>query len=84
LQLRRLYKRGYRFNILSAEDSGLSMREDGCDLEAAGALDIKEVAVRRLDQSLELVRALLMFSSWMKQIELHNFQKRNTTRRISK
>ncbi len=41
--------------ILSAEDSGLGMREDGCDLEAAWTLDIQEVAVGRLDESLELV-----------------------------
>ena len=66
LQLRRLYKGGYRFNILSAEDSGLSMREDGCDLEAAGALDIQEVAVWRLDKSLKLVNRFLVLSVGVK------------------
>ena len=62
-----------RFYILSTQDGGLGVREDGCDLEASRALDIEEVAVRRLHESLELVGALLMFGSWVKQIELHNF-----------
>ena len=57
------------------------MGEDSSDLKAAGALHIKEVAVRGLDQSLELVHALLVLSGGMKQIDLHYFRKRNTTQK---
>ena len=53
-------------NILSAENSGLSVREDGGDLEAAWALNIQEIAVWGLDKSLELVNVLLVFSGWVK------------------
>lgn len=47
------------------------MGEDGGDLEASRALNIEEVAVGRLNQSLELVNILLLLSSWVKQIDLH-------------
>lgn len=47
------------------------MGEDGGNLEASRALNIKEVAVGRLNQSLELVNILLLLSNWMKQIDLH-------------
>jgi len=49
------------------------VREDGGDLKAAGALDIQEVAVGRLNQSLQLVGVLLVLSSGMQQIDLHYF-----------
>lgn len=42
------------------------MREDGGDLEAAWALDIQEVAVGRLNESLELVDRLLVLRSGVK------------------
>ena len=47
------------------------MGEDGGNLEASRALNIEEVAVGRLNQSLELVNILLLLSNWMKQIDLH-------------
>ena len=53
-------------NILSAENSGLSVREDGGYLEAAWALNIQEIAVWGLDKSLKLVNVLLVFSGWVK------------------
>jgi hypothetical protein len=71
-----------RFNILSTENSGLGVGEDGSDLEASRALDIEEVAVWRLNQSLKLVSVLLVLSGWVKQIDLHYFQKRNAKKRI--
>ena len=43
-----------------AEHNGLCMGEDGRDIEAAGALDIHKERVRRLNQTLELVFALLI------------------------
>ncbi len=71
--------RGLIEYILSAQDSGLGMGEDGGDLKASGALHIEEVAVGRLNQSLELVGGLLLLSSGMKQVDLHYFPKRNAT-----
>ena len=44
----------------------MGVREDGGDLEAAWALDIQEVAVRRLNESLELVDRLLVLRSGVK------------------
>lgn len=64
--------------ILSAQDSSLCVGEDGGDLKAAGALDIQEVTVGRLNQSLQLVGVLLVLSSGMQQIDLHYFRKRNS------
>jgi hypothetical protein len=42
------------------------MREDCGNLEAARALDIQEVAVRRLNESLEFVNRLLVFCGGVK------------------
>ena len=47
------------------------MGEDGSDLKATRALNIQEVAVGRLNQSLELMNALLVLGSWVKKIDLH-------------
>jgi len=42
-----------------ADDDSLGVREDGGDVDAAGALDVHEEAVGRLHQTLELVLPLL-------------------------
>lgn len=44
---------------VGAGDHGLAVAEHCCDIEASLALDVHEVAVRRLNQSLELVLGLL-------------------------
>ena len=68
--------------ILSAKDSGLGVGEDGGDLKATGALHIQEITVWGLNQSLQLMGGLLLLGSGMKQIDLHDFQKRNAKRMI--
>lgn len=52
-----------------AEDNGLGVAEDGADVQAAGALDVHEVRVGRLYESLELVGALLVLDGGVKKID---------------
>jgi hypothetical protein len=74
------YRSHGQIDILSAEDSGLGMGEDGGDLKASGALHIQEITVGGLNQSLQLMSCLLLLRSGVKQIDLHDFQKRNAKR----
>merc|ERR1719259_1620600 len=51
-----------------ADDHRLSVAEHRCDLVAAGALDIHEVRVGRLHESLQLAFAFLFFDGRVKEI----------------
>lgn len=55
----------------SAEDDGLGVGEDGGDVKAAGALDVHEEAVGRLDKALELVHLLLIGGVHVEEIDRH-------------
>jgi hypothetical protein len=52
----------------ATEYYGLGMAEYCGDLEATRALDVHEVRVWRLYQTLKLVLALLVLRAWVKQI----------------
>ena len=52
----------------NAEDDGLSVAEDSRDLVASGALDIHEVEVGVLHKALQLVLALLVLGSRVKEV----------------
>merc|ERR1712224_437016 len=53
---------------VAAENDGLRIAEDGCDREAARALNIHEPGVRALYEPLELVLALLRLLGRVKKI----------------
>ena len=55
---------------VGASDHGLAVAEDGGDVEASLALDVHEIAVGRLNQSLELVLGLLELFGRVKQINI--------------
>jgi len=50
---------GKNVGAAGAHDDGLGVREDGGDLDASRALDVHEVGVGRLYESLQLVGLLL-------------------------
>jgi len=53
----------------TAENYGLGVREDGSDVEATGALDVHEVRVRGLHQTLELVGLGGLLSRRVKEVD---------------
>merc|ERR1719299_128463 len=55
----------------SAQNDRLRVRIDRSDLEAPRALHVHEIAVRPLDQALELVHALLRRRFRVKEINIH-------------
>ena len=57
----------------SAEHDRLRMTVDRRDLQAAGALDVHEVAVRALNQALQLVLALLVGGVRVQEVNIHGY-----------
>merc|ERR1719446_1537583 len=55
----------------SAQNDRLCVRVDRGDLEAPWALHIHEIAVRALDQALELVHALLRSRFRVEEVDIH-------------
>jgi len=55
--------------ITGALHNCLSVREDGCDCEAAGALDVHEEGAWAWDEGLELVLARLGGGGWVEEID---------------
>lgn len=51
-----------------AQNDGLSVAEDGANVQTTRTLDIHEVGVGRLNKSLELVGTLLVFNRRVKKI----------------
>ena len=53
-----------------AEDDGVGVGEDGGDAHAAGALDVHEVGVGRLDKTFLLVGSLLLGDGGVEEVVL--------------
>lgn len=53
----------------AAEDDGLCVREDSCDGKATRALDVHEVRVGGLHQTLELVASLFSLNGGVEQVD---------------
>ena len=54
-----------------ASDSSLGVREDGGNVEALLASDVKEEGVRGLDETLKLVHRFFMDSIGVQEINFH-------------
>jgi hypothetical protein len=59
-----------------ADDDGLSVRENGRDREAAGALDVHEERAGALDESLELVLRRLRGGKRVEKVNGENLRRR--------
>jgi hypothetical protein len=57
----------------TAKHDALRVTEDGRDLEASGALDVHEEAIRALHEALELVSASLEFGRRVEEVDGHLF-----------
>merc|ERR1719436_1771839 len=58
---------------VSTENNGLCMAVDGCDLQATWALHVHEETIRRLNNALQLVLALLVLGTWVQEINIHGW-----------
>ena len=74
LAARRLAQHG---TARAAQHNGLRMREDGGDVEAAGALHVHEEGVRGLHQALQLVPALLQLARRVQQVNVTHGDERH-------
>jgi hypothetical protein len=61
-------------SFTGALDDSLSVREDSCDCEAAGALDVHEEGARAWDEGLELVLARFRRWRWVEKIDCENLR----------
>lgn len=66
-----------------AQNDGLSVAEDGANVQTTRTLDIHEVGVGRLNKSLELVGTLLVFNRRVKKINGQLLKKKQSITRLN-
>jgi hypothetical protein len=65
----------WRVVITGALYDCLGVREDGCDCEAARALDVHEEGARARDEGLKLVLARFGCWRWVEEIDCENLRR---------